>query len=98
MKTLDIIKRAGRSLSQAKARTVLTSLAIGVGAFTITLSLAAGAGGRQYARDLVSANADIHELRVQQRQTQGFDQSKPQEYHEGVSTEMFGPGFSVSQL
>ena len=45
MKTTDIIRRAGRSLRQAKIRTILTSLAIGVGAFTLTLSLAAGAGG-----------------------------------------------------
>ena len=63
MKTIDIIRRAGRSLSQAKTRTILTSLAIGVGAFTITLSLAAGAGGRQYATDLISANTDTSELR-----------------------------------
>ena len=98
MKFFDIVQRAGRSLQQAKARTILTSLAIGVGAFTITLSLAAGAGGRQYAQNLVSANTDVRELRVQQKQAQGFDQSKPQEYREGVSTESVGPGFRVSQL
>ena len=49
MKLRDITIRAGRSLKQAKARTLLTSLAIGVGAFTIVLSLAIGAGGRSYA-------------------------------------------------
>jgi len=64
MKTADIIRRAGRSLKQAKARTLLTSLAIGVGAFTITLSLAAGAGGRAYTDQIVSANSDVKELVV----------------------------------
>lgn len=56
MRTLDIVRRAGRSLRQAKARTLLTSLAIAVGAFTLTLSLAAGEGSRQYADKLISSN------------------------------------------
>ena len=42
MKISDTLRRAGRSLRQAKARTLLTSLAIAVGAFTIMMSLAAG--------------------------------------------------------
>ena len=62
MKTTDIIRRAGRSLRQAKARTLLTSLAIGVGAFTLTLSLAAGEGSRQYADKLISSNVDPQAL------------------------------------
>lgn len=64
MGTQDIIRRAGRSLRQAKARTLLTSLAISVGAFTITLSLAAGAGGRAYTDAIVKANTDVNELTV----------------------------------
>ena len=48
MKTRYIIRRAGRSLRHEKARTLLTSLAIAVGAFTLTLSIAAGEG-RQLA-------------------------------------------------
>lgn len=98
MKTRDIVRRAGRSLRQAKARTLLTSLAIGVGAFTITLSLAAGAGGRQYTQDLVSANTDVRELQLTQKQESGFDISKPQEYSEGSATQSFGGGFKFKQL
>lgn len=64
MKTTDIIRRAGRSLRQAKIRTILTSLAIGVGAFTLTLSLAAGAGARKYAHTLISSNVDANSLAV----------------------------------
>lgn len=48
MRTSDIFLRAGRNLREQKARTVLTSLAIAVGATTITLALAAGAAGRTY--------------------------------------------------
>lgn len=62
MKTTDIIRRAGRSLRQAKARTLLTSLAIGVGAFTLTLSIAAGQGSRDYANELISSNVDPQAL------------------------------------
>lgn len=68
MKLLDIMKRAGRSLREAKARTILTSLAIAVGAFTIVLSLAAGEGGRQYASKLISSNTDAQTIAVEPRQ------------------------------
>ena len=98
MKMRDIVRRAGRSLRQAKARTLLTSLAIGVGAFTITLSLAAGAGGRQYTEDLVSANTDVRELQLSQKQENGFDVSKPQEYSDSSATQSFGNGFRFKQL
>lgn len=64
MRTTDIIRRAGRSLRQAKTRTLLTSLAIGVGAFTITLSLAGGQGGRDYADAIVKSNTDVREIVV----------------------------------
>jgi putative ABC transport system permease protein len=77
MKMRDTIRRAGRSLRQAKARTLLTSLAIGVGAFTITLSLAAGAGGRQYSQEIVRANTDTREINVSKKQQQN---QGPQEY------------------
>lgn len=58
MKTTDIIRRAGRSLKSAKARTILTSLAIAVGAFTLTIAIAAGEGARQYADTLLTSNID----------------------------------------
>jgi putative ABC transport system permease protein len=64
MKTADIIRRAGRSLRHAKIRTILTSLAIGVGALTLTFSLAAGEGARRYADTLISSNVDANSLAV----------------------------------
>jgi putative ABC transport system permease protein len=78
MKTRDIVIRSGRSLKQAKARTILTSLAIAVGAFTITLSLAAGAGGRSYTDQIVKSNTDARELSV--TKTQPKSQQGPQKY------------------
>jgi len=56
------MRRAGRNLRQAKGRTFLTSLAIAVGAFTLTLSLAAGEGARHYADNLLKNNIDPQAL------------------------------------
>lgn len=58
MRTHDIMKRAGRNLSQSKVRTLLTSFAIAVGAFTIMMSLAAGEGTRSYTQNLIQSNLD----------------------------------------
>ncbi len=64
MKTTDILIRAGRNLREAKARTILTALAIAVGATTITLAMAAGNGGRQLANDVINSSGDTYSLNV----------------------------------
>lgn len=64
MKRLDIMRRAGRNLRQAKGRTFLTSLAIAVGAFTIAVSLGAGEGARQYADRIIKSNVDPQSVYV----------------------------------
>lgn len=53
MRKKYIITRAARNLKQAKVRTILTALAIAVGATTICLALAAGNGGRDYIDNMV---------------------------------------------
>lgn len=85
MKITDIVIRAGRSLKQAKARTLLTSLAIGVGAFTIVLSLAVGEGGRNYANSVITSNTNPKNLFVQLKTDEKNNPSKPQKYSEGPS-------------
>lgn len=90
MKLIDTIRRAGRSLRSAKVRTLLTSLAIGVGAFTITLSLAAGEGGRGYTDKIVSANSDVREVVVTQKQPEAS--SAPREYDPTASIQSQGGG------
>lgn len=69
MKVADSLRRAGRSLKQAKARTLLTSLAIAVGAFTIMMSLAAGEGTRNYSNNLIESNVDPQALFIVQDKT-----------------------------
>ena len=58
MKFIDITARAARSLKQAKARTLLTSLAIAVGAFTLTAAMAVGEGARRYGEQLIGDNVN----------------------------------------
>ncbi len=64
MKRTDIIRRAGRNLRQAKLRTLFTSMAIAVGAFTIMMALAAGAGTRDYTATILESNIDPQSLFV----------------------------------
>lgn len=95
MKLTDTIQRAGRSLRQAKARTLLTSLAIGVGAFTITLSLAGGQGGRDYTDAIVKANTDVNELVVTKKAPVA---STIQEYSSSAGTATGPLGRSVPTI
>ena len=69
MRFTDIARRAGRSLKNAKIRTLLTSLAIAVGAFTIMMSLAAGEGTRNYSNNLIESNVDPQALFIVQDKT-----------------------------
>lgn len=78
MRIRDTVRRAGRSLRQAKARTLLTSLAISVGAFTVTVALAAGAGTQAYTNNLIKNNGDARNLRVFPQIEGGND--TPKEY------------------
>jgi putative ABC transport system permease protein len=89
MRTLDLIKRAGRSLKTAKLRTLLTALAISVGGFTLTLTLGAGNGVRDYTTDLVQSNFDPAELivgRDPEVSNSGSPSDSPQEYDESISS------------
>lgn len=89
MKRIDIMRRAGRNLGQAKIRTLLTALAISVGAFTITLALAAGAGGKAYTDDLIKNNGDMYSLTVFAK-NDSQDTSGPKKYgEESASTGEF---------
>lgn len=97
MKTTDIIRRAARSLRNAKARTILTSLAIAVGAFTITVSLAAGEGARQYANNLINSNVNPQALFITAENTsfeQG-SQSSLRVYDPDTTTQQ---GFTMKML
>jgi putative ABC transport system permease protein len=97
MRLIDLIKRASRSLRSAKLRTLLTSLAIAVGGFSLALTLAASNGITNYANKLISSNFDPSELLVAKDfQIFGKDRSAgPKEYDETVTDQ---GGFKVKTL
>ncbi len=96
MKTFDIVRRAGRSLEHAKARTILTSLAIAVGAFTLTLAIAAGEGARQYANTLLTTNIDPQILAIaKDKSFFSGGQTGPQEYNPNASLLTRAGGMTV---
>lgn len=99
MKTIDIARRAARGLRNAKARTILTSLAIAVGAFTITVSLAAGEGARQYADKLIGSNVNPRALFIVKDKSifeGGGRQAGLQEYDPDVG--MTNNGLTLKQM
>ena len=90
MKTSDIIRRAAKNLRQAKGRTVLTSLAIGVGAFTIALAMAAGNGGRAYLDGIVGAVGSVQNINIAAKQEAQETDSGPQKVSEEVGSAQQG--------
>ncbi len=96
MKFVDMLKRSGRNLRQAKVRTLLTASAIAVGGFTLTLTLAAATGARQYSEQLISANFNPKSVNVaKDKALFGTGQTGPQEYAEDLG---FSFGTQVKQL
>ena len=87
MRRIDIIKRAGRNLGQSKGRTILTALAISVGAFTIGLALMAGEGGRLYTNSMVDAAGDKKSVSVYKKVTSSGPDSNLPEYSDSEDTE-----------
>ena len=87
MNGVDSIRRAGRNLRQAKARTILTSLAIGVGAFTIALAMAAGNGGRTYLDSVVSGAGDLQSINVTPKYEREQKSDAPKKVSEASPTQ-----------
>lgn len=64
MRIIDSLRRSGRNIRSSKARTILTALAIAVGAFTLTLTLAASNGTQAFVNRIIKDNFDPAELIV----------------------------------
>jgi putative ABC transport system permease protein len=97
VRSYDLVRRSLRSLFSAKARTILTSFAIAVGAFALTLTLGASNGAKNYADQIVTDNFDPSELIVTRDKTifANSDATKPQEYNPNFGSITFGNGSSM---
>ena len=95
----DQIRRAGRSLRSAKARTLLTALAIAVGAFALTLTLAASNGAQDFVNNIISENFDPAELIVvaDKNVISGGSGAEPTEYNGNFGSSLSNAG-SITQI
>jgi putative ABC transport system permease protein len=93
----DVIRRSGRSLRQAKARTFLTAAAIAVGTFALTLTLAASNGAQHFVTKIINDNFDPAELIVAKDESifGRTDTSKPKEYDSSYSNSQSEAGAAV---
>jgi|AntRauTorckE6833_2_1112554.scaffolds.fasta_scaffold01859_2 putative ABC transport system permease protein len=85
----DLLRRSSRSIKAAKARTLLTALAIAVGAFSLTLTLAASNGTQNFIGQVIQDNFNPAELIVSNddRVLGGeSDLSQPLEYDPSFGT------------
>ena len=93
----DLIRRSSRSLKAAKARTILTALAIAVGTFALTLTLAASNGAQEFVNKIIADNFDPAELLVSNDKSVfgRADTSKPREYDENFATGSSNAGSTI---
>lgn len=102
MKIVDTLRRSNRSLLSAKARTLLTAMAIGVGAFALTLTLSASNGAQQFVDKIITDNFDPSELIVAADEAvfNRVNTNKPQEYDDsfGEAVSQAGAPTQIKQL
>jgi len=101
MKFFDILKSASGNMLQSKVRTILTIIAIFIGAFTLTMTTAIGSGVSGYIDRQVS-NIGGKDLLIIQKQSEsalsGISSDEPKKYdpERKLTTSSFGgPAIAV---
>lgn len=82
MKFIDILKSANANLFRNKSRTILTIIAIFIGAFTISLTVGINIGVNDYVDKQLSGVGDASQMIIYPKQEIGMEMNgdKPQEY------------------
>lgn len=97
MKTIDILRTASGNMRRSKLRTLLTIIAIFIGALTLTLTNGIGSGVQSYIDDQVGNIGAEDVLVIQAKSESSFGTSGPKKYVEGSNVTTAG-GFPVSLL
>jgi len=93
MKLIDILKTASGNIWQSKLRTILTIIAVFIGAFTLTLTTGIGAGISQYIDGQVSSIGAKNVLIITGKQAAASASTDPQKYDpEKLTIRQNGPG------
>lgn len=80
MKTSDLVKTAIGNTFQSRARTILTILAIFVGAFTLTVTSGIGTGVNRYINDTVTSFGANDIMTVTKKTADTVSDDEPREY------------------
>ena len=93
MKTTDLIATAFSNTFRSKTRTILTVLAIFVGAFTLTLTNGLGTGINRFIDSTVSSIGASNVLTVSKTSTNDATSTDPQKYDpDAIATAQTDPG------
>ncbi|WP_295842856.1 ABC transporter permease [uncultured Microbacterium sp.] len=100
MKTLDLASTAVANLFRSKTRTILTVLAIFVGAFTLTITNGLGTGINAFIDSTVSAMGASDALTVTKTSTDATASTAPQKYDPDAisSGRQAGPPGTTSEV
>ncbi len=94
MKLIDIIRDANSNLLRSKARTILTIIAIFIGALTLTVTNGIGSGVSKYI-DQQLGNLGAEDVIVVQPQADDSFGSGPQKYEEAETGTSSNSGFGL---
>lgn len=82
MRLLDIIKRGNKNLLRSKTRTILTIMAVFIGALTLNLTIALGTGAQSFINNQTSTYKVVNALEIQkQSSNNGSDLTSPRKYN-----------------
>ncbi|MEX8057517.1 ABC transporter permease [Microbacterium sp. 16-032] len=100
MKTLDLVSTAVANTFRSKTRTILTVLAIFVGAFTLTITNGLGTGINAFIDSTVSAMGASDALTVTKTSTDATTSTAPQKYDPDAisSGRQAGPPGTTSEV
>ena len=92
MKSTDIVATAAGNTLRSKARTLLTVVAIFIGAFTLTLTSGLGVGINKYIDTLLQGFGSEDQIYVMKTadQASGTSQEGPQEYDPEAAHDILG--------
>lgn len=87
MNFLDILKTSAVNLWRNKGRTILTIIAISIGAFTVALTSSVNTGVNSYIDKQLAVFGSSNSLEVQAKQETSILTDEPQEYKESDSNQ-----------
>ena len=87
MNFLDILKTSAVNLWRNKGRTILTIIAISIGAFTVALTSSVNTGVNSYIDKQLAVFGSSNSLEVQAKQETSILTDEPQEYKESDSSQ-----------